>query len=87
MLPLLAEGQDKKAQDPVILRLQVSGNPDHHFRLPYIDSQGPVDPIPPTENHRKIRIRLLTDRRVMDTMHARRNDNPVEPSLNPNRQA
>ncbi len=55
MLPLLAEGHDKKAQDPVILRLQVIGNPDHHIRLPYIDSQGTVDPIPPTENNRNSR--------------------------------
>ncbi len=84
MLPLLAEGQDKKPHDSVIFRLLVSGNPDHHLRLLYIEPQGPVDPIPPAENHRKIRIRLLPDNRVMDTVHARRNDYHVEPSLNSN---
>ena len=70
VVALPAEGHQEQVVQAVVIGLQVSGDADGDLLLGDIEAQSFMEKIPPTENHRKIGVVFVGDRRVVDAVHA-----------------
>src|SRR5439155_21903724 len=86
IVPLPAEWHEENRRNGVVARKGVAGDADVDVRLRYIEAQRTVQPIPPREYGRPVGVRFVKSLRVMDSVHARRDQNEIQPTLQGNRQ-
>src|SRR5216683_6414213 len=76
--PLFAERQSQQLTESEFLFIAISGHSDGEFVLRHVASQRAMKLVPPTEDGPPVRVRFPLHDRMMDAVHARRDDDHVQ---------
>src|SRR5438270_11804641 len=74
IVALCAKRHGQHRSDGVVARGRIAGDADVDFRLRHIDAQRAMQPIPPREYGRPVRVRLVKSPGMRDAGHVWRNE-------------